>query len=123
MTKIVVGIRGATTVDCNRREAVLEKTEELFVELVKENDLTPGDVAAVFLTTTPDIDAAFPALAVRSLNGWRNSALLGAVEMKSEQGPARCIRVLILANRDNNAPPPVFKYLHDAKNLRNAAYD
>ena len=51
-----------------------------FAELVKANDIDADDVAAAFFTTTPDLNADFPAAAAR-LMGWTHVALLDAVEI------------------------------------------
>lgn len=118
--KTMVGIRGATTTVDNSRSSILERTAELFDAIVKDNQLAPEDVAAVIFTTTPDLNQEFPAYAIRRKKNWSNTALLGSVEMAHPEGTPFCIRMLILANRAVDGPPPVFKYLHNAANLREA---
>ena len=61
----VRGIRGAITAEANTAEAIVEATETLLLELVSLNDLDIDEVAFAYLTTTTDLDAEFPALAVR----------------------------------------------------------
>ncbi|CAI8032939.1 Chorismate mutase AroH [Geodia barretti] len=61
----VRGLRGATTVDSNTRDAILEATRELLQELVEANDVSADDIAAVTFSTTRDLDAEFPAVAAR----------------------------------------------------------
>ena len=69
------GIRGATTVESNTREAILEATDELLRQMIEVNDIRVEDVAYAMFTTTSDLDAEFPAVAARHL-GWTEAALL-----------------------------------------------
>ena len=57
------GLRGATTASANEREAVLKATREMLVALSKANAIKPADIAAVIFSSTPDLNAAFPAAA------------------------------------------------------------
>ena len=75
------GMRGATTVDANERREIRERTLELLEVLVADNGLQPEDVASAIFTVTDDLDAEFPALAVRSLTGWEEVPLLCAREI------------------------------------------
>ncbi|HEY9723623.1 MAG TPA: chorismate mutase [Oscillatoriaceae cyanobacterium] len=93
------GIRGATTAADNTPDAIVEATRALLEALIAANGVQPDDVASAFFTTTPDLDAAFPARAARQL-GWLDVALLGAQEMAVPDQPPRCIRVLIHWNTD-----------------------
>ena len=69
----VRGIRGATTANSNEKDEVFNATSEMLAELVKANDIDADDVAAAFFTTTPDLNADFPAAAARLMGGrmWR----------------------------------------------------
>jgi len=113
----VRGIRGATTAESNTREDVLAATTELMERLIEANSIDADDVAAAFFTTTPDLNAEFPAAAAR-LMGWTYVALMGASEIDVPDAPPLCIRVLILINTDT--PPQQLKniYLRGATNLR-----
>ena len=113
----VRGIRGATTAESNTREDVLAAATELMERLVEANSIDADDVAAAFFTTTPDLNAEFPAAAAR-LMGWTYVALMGASEINVPDAPPLCIRVLILINTDK--PPQQLKniYLRGATNLR-----
>ena len=58
----VRGIRGATSVAVDTREAVLEATRELLLEILRVNQIEQFDeIASILLTTTPDLTATFPA--------------------------------------------------------------
>ena len=61
------GIRGATTVEENTREAILEGTREMLLKMIAANDLKVEEVGSAIFTTTPDLNAEFPALAARQL--------------------------------------------------------
>ena len=114
----VRGIRGATTAESNRKEAIVEATTELLKELVGRNDIDPNDVAAVTFTATTDLDAEFPAVAARVGLGWTNVALMCAQEMQVPDGQPRTIRVMILLNTDKAAGELENVYLRDAVDLR-----
>lgn len=111
------GVRGATTVSRNDKNEILEATRELLTRLVRVNDMDIEDVASIYLTTTDDLDATYPAFAARQL-GWFNTALLCGHEMTVPDGLPLCIRVLIHWNT-TKAPQEIGHiYLRDAKSLR-----
>lgn len=93
------GVRGATTVEADTAEAILDATRELLEEIILVNRIAEDDVASVFFTTTPDLTAEFPAKAARAL-GWRRTALMGSQEMDVPHSIVRCIRVLIHWNTE-----------------------
>lgn len=111
------GVRGATTCETNTREAILEATRELLELLIASNGLHPDDIASAIFTTTPDLDAEFPAVAARAL-GWLDTALLCGHEMSVPGSLARCVRVLVHWNTARRADEVVHVYIHGAKHLR-----
>ncbi len=113
----VRGIRGATTAAGNSAQEILDATAELLQALVQANDLQIEEVASAFFTTSPDLTAEYPAAAARRL-GWRDTALLGGVEMAKPGGPARCIRVLLHVNTALPQAAMRHVYLRGAKVLR-----
>ncbi len=113
----VRGIRGATTAAANTREAVLAATGELMERLIEANSIDADDVAAAFFTTTPDLNAEFPAAAAR-LMGWTHVALMGASEIDVPDAPRLCVRVLVLVNTERSAEELVNVYLRGAADLR-----
>lgn len=117
----VRGIRGAITASANTAAGINEATEELLRELVRLNDLNPSDVACAFFTTTPDLDAEFPAHAARRL-GWTQVALLCGPEINVGRHNPRaipmCIRVLILYNTPRPQEAMRFAYLRGAEAIR-----
>jgi len=111
------GIRGATTVSENDREEILAATRQLLALLIRRNDIDPEDVASAIFTTTPDIDAEFPALAARQLH-WIDVPLLCGHEIAVPGGLPLCIRVLIHWNTDKKQDAIEHVYVRDAKRLR-----
>lgn len=92
------GIRGATTVEANTRRAILDATEELLGELIARNRIESDDVASVWFTTTPDLDAEFPAVVARRSFAWTHAALMCGHEMAVPGSLPACLRILIHAN-------------------------
>lgn len=111
------GIRGATTVPENNREAILEGTRELLRRMIESNKIEVSEVACAFFTTTPDLTAEFPALAARDL-GWTRAALLCGHEMSVPGSLERCIRILILYNTEKSADEIAHIYINGAESLR-----
>jgi len=93
------GVRGATTAIANEQELIRSATKNLLVALTKANALSPNDIAAVIFSSTPDLNAAFPAAAAREI-GWNDVPLFGTQEVDCLSGIPLCIRVLILLNTD-----------------------
>ena len=114
------GIRGATTVDKNTKEVILNAGKELLQKMVEANGIVPDNVACAIFTTTPDLDAEFPAGAARQL-GWSNSALLCAQEMNVPGSLKKCLRILILYNTEKRADEIVHIYIKGATTLKGAA--
>ena len=117
MMAVCRGIRGATTAEDNSKEAIFAATKELFGNITEANNIQESQVAAAFFTTTADLNAAFPATAVREM-GWKRTALLCGHEMDVPEGLPRCIRVLILVNTDKEPEELVNVYLREATRLR-----
>lgn len=111
------GVRGATTVGHNEREEILAATRQLLALMIRQNGIDSRDVASAFFTTTPDIDAEFPALAARQM-GWLDVPLLCGHEMTVPGGLTLCIRILIHWNSDKPQSEVRHLYLRDAERLR-----
>ena len=114
----VRGLRGATTVEQNVAADILAATRELLQELLSANGISTYEeiVSAVF-TTTPDVNAVFPAEAARSL-GMSQVPLLCASEIAVPNSMPRCIRILLHVNTDQPQSAMKHVYLREAKRLR-----
>ena len=111
------GVRGATTVEEDTREAILDATRELLSQMVVANGICPEDVASAIFSTTPDLNSEYPALAARQL-GWHEVALLCAHEINVPHGLKYCIRILLHWNTDKLASEVQHIYIKGAVNLR-----
>ena len=100
----------------------MEATEELLRELAGLNDLDPTEIAAALFTTTPDLNAEFPAHAVRRL-GWLDVPMLCGHDMEVQQpnprGVAKCIRILLLYNTPRPQAAMRFAYMRGAEAIKN----
>jgi chorismate mutase len=110
-------VRGAISVEDNTAEAILDATRELLLALVDANGIEPEDVASIHFTTTLDLNAEYPAVAVRQL-GWNETAILCGHEMDVPHGLPKCLRVLILWNTACAVRDIQHVYLRDAVSLR-----
>ena len=111
------GVRGATTVSENSREAILRETRRLLALMIRLNGIEPEDVASAIFTTTTDLNAEYPALAARQL-GWMDAALLCGHEMNVPHGLPRCVRILVHWNTHKAAAEIQHVYLGEARALR-----
>jgi chorismate mutase len=111
------GIRGATTVESNDAQQILEATDELLRNLIAANDLTPDDVVSGLFTMTADLNAAFPARAAE-VYGWNIVALLHSTEVPVPGSLPRCIRLLVTAYTRRTREEIRHVYLRGATVLR-----
>ena len=118
----VRGIRGATTAEANDKQSIIVAAQELFTSLVDQNEIVESQVAAVFFTTTSDLNAEFPAQVVRLL-GWTNSAMMCGHEMLVPDGLPMCIRILALVNTEKGQDEVRHVYLNGAVGLRSRGLD
>jgi chorismate mutase len=109
-------LRGATTVQSNTEDAILDGTEELVREVMARNKLDPDHMVSCIFTCTTDLDAQFPAVAARRL-GLSGVPLLCAREIDVPGALPRVIRLLLhyYGGEDVEAR---HVYLHEAKALR-----
>ena len=112
------GIRGAITVSANNKKNILAAAKELLAEMMKANKIEINDIAAIIFTTTPDLNAEFPAVATRELGWPSNLALLCGHEMSVPNGLPHCLRVLMLVNTEKGAEEIRHVYLGEAKKLK-----
>jgi len=117
MTTVCRGVRGATTVEIDEREAVLRATRELLALLIHVNEIHKEDVASAIFTTTPDLNSAFPATAARQL-GWLDVPLMCSHEIDVPGSVPLCIRVLLHWNTDKPQGTIQHVYLKEAQRLR-----
>jgi chorismate mutase len=115
---MVRGVRGATTVASDEAGEIADRTSELVRILVESNGIRPEDVSSAIFTATPDLSAAFPAVAARTVPGWETVPLICAREIPVPGALARCIRVLIHWNTDRASSEVRHAFLRGARGLR-----
>jgi chorismate mutase len=113
----VRAIRGATQLEANTASAMESATKELLLEILAANGLTPDDLISVFLTVTPDLNAAFPAAYAREV-GFQSVPLLCAVEIDVPGSLERTIRVMAHVETTLSKSEISHIYLGAAKSLR-----
>jgi len=109
-------VRGATTVNHNDADEILERTEELVRELIVRNELEISQFVSCIFTTTTDLDAEFPAVAARRI-GFDRVPLLCTREIDVPGALDHVIRMLA----HYYAPQGHLVkhvYLHEARRLR-----
>lgn len=112
------GIRGATTVLHNEEQEILDATSELLGEIIAHNGIQPEDICSVWITMTPDLDATFPARAIRQLNGWDMVPLMCAIEIPVQGSLPQCIRFMVQVNTEKSQREMKHVYLNGAQALR-----
>lgn len=111
------GIRGATTVEANDAQQILEATDELLRRLHEANGLEPDDIVSALFTMTSDLNAAFPARAAE-VYGWNIVAILHSTEIPVPGSLPRCIRLLVHAYTSRTRQEIRHVYLRGATVLR-----
>ncbi|RLT28183.1 MAG: chorismate mutase [Chloroflexi bacterium] len=114
---LVRGIRGATTVEANAREDILDATRELLTAILEANRVEHDLVASIVFSTSPDLNAEFPAVAAREL-GWTDVALSCFHEMGVPGSLPKCLRILMTVNTDLALGEVKHIYLRGARALR-----
>ena len=112
------GIRGATSVTENDEQEILQETMTLLREIVIRNEIEPEDICSVWITMTHDLDATFPARAIRQLEGWDLVPLMCSVEIPVQGSLPKCIRFMIQVNTEKSQREMKHVYLNDARKLR-----
>ena len=116
------GIRGATVAAANTKEEILSATQDLLRKMLSANYVDKQSVACMFFTTTPDLNAEFPALGARQM-GWADTALMCNQEIAVPGSLEKCIRILVLFNTEKRAEDIRHVYINGAEVLRNAPQD
>lgn len=110
-------IRGAITVSQNSEKEILDAASILFKTIVDMNDLKEEEIVSVIFSVTKDLNASYPARAVREL-GYRYTPLFDVQEMDVVGSLPKTIRVMIFIDRDTPLDQVNHVYLRDAVKLR-----
>jgi len=113
----VRAVRGATQLEVDEREHLLERTTELVTEVMKANGLSTEDFISIIFTSTSDLVSEFPAYAARQL-GFDEVPLMCARELEIERSMPRVIRLMAHVETEMPRTEVTHVYLHGAANLR-----
>ncbi|MEK4461615.1 chorismate mutase [Paenibacillus sp. FSL H8-0315] len=112
------GIRGATTVINNEETEILRETVVLLREIVERNNVIAEDISNLWITMTNDLDATFPARAIREIEGWEMVPLMCSTEIPVKGSLPMCIRLMVQFNTDKSQREIRHVYLNEAQKLR-----
>jgi chorismate mutase len=115
---MIRGVRGAITVSRNQEKEIISSTYELLMKMIDENKIDPDSVASIFISATEDITAAFPAKALRKINGWTYVPVMCMREIPVPGALKLCIRVMMHVNSETRQEELIHVYLKEAKILR-----
>ena len=113
----VRAVRGATQVDDDDREQVLQATTELLQAVMQRNELVSDDLISVVFTATPDLVSEFPAYAARQM-GITDVPLLCAAEIAVPGAMPRVLRLLAHVDTERSRADVRHVYLRGAAGLR-----
>lgn len=115
---MVRGIRGAITVSENNGVLMVQATERLLAEMIEKNNIQPESVCSAFLSATNDLDAMFPAKALREQKGWEYVPVMCMQELAIKGGLEKCIRIMMHVNTETAQKDIQHVYLEGAAVLR-----
>jgi chorismate mutase len=113
----VRAIRGATQLEEDSREHMLERVAEMVTDVLSANDLVVDDFISIVFTATDDLHSEFPAYAARRL-GFDDVPLICARELEVEGSMPRVVRMLAHVETHLSRAEVTHVYLHGAARLR-----
>ncbi len=97
---MIRGIRGATTVTNNNAEEMIQQTKIMVEQMAEQNNVAPDSIASVMISVTPDLNATFPAKALRLIEGWKYVPVMCMPEINVSGSLPLCIRVMMTVNTE-----------------------
>ena len=113
----VRAVRGATQLEEDTREHMLDRVAELVTDVMSANGLEVDDFISIIFTATSDLVSEFPAYAARQL-GFSDVPLVCARELEIEGSMPRVVRLMAHVDTDLPRSEVTHVYLHGAANLR-----
>ncbi len=113
----VRAVRGATQLETDTREHMLERVAEMVTDAMRSNGLEVDDFISVIFTATSDLVSEFPAYAARRL-GFGDVPLLCAKELEIEGSMPRVVRMMAHVETELPRADITHCYLHGAAALR-----
>ena len=117
MSERIRALRGATTLDADTKEQVIERTATLLQTMLERNGVAKSDLISIVFTATGDVRSEFPAAAARSI-GISDVPLLCARELDVDDAIGLCVRVLMHLYTESDAASLRHVYLEGAVPLR-----
>jgi len=113
----VRAVRGATQLEHDSRDHMLERVAEMVTDVMSANDLSVDDFISIVFTATSDLTSEFPAYAARLL-GFDDVPLICARELEIEGSMPRVVRMLAHVETELPRSDITHVYLHGAAALR-----
>ena len=113
----VRAVRGATQLEQDTREHMLDRVAELVTDVMEANGLVVDDFISIIFTATSDLVSEFPAYAARQL-GFSDVPLVCARELEIEGSMPRVVRLMAHIETDLPRADITHVYLHGAAALR-----
>ncbi len=113
----VRAVRGATQLESDSRDHMLERVAQMVGDVMDANDLTVDDFISIIFTATSDLTSEFPAYAARQL-GFDDVPLICARELEIEGSMPRVVRMMAHVETHLSRSEVTHVYLHGAAGLR-----
>jgi chorismate mutase len=113
----VRAVRGATQLETDDRDHMLERVAEMVTDVMTSNGLTVDDFISIIFTSTSDLVSEFPAYAARIL-GFSDVPLICAKELDIAGAMPRVVRMMAHIETDLVRAEVTHVYLHGAAHLR-----
>ena len=113
----VRAVRGATQLEEDSREHMLDRVAEMVLDVMESNGLAVDDFISVIFTATSDLVSEFPAYAARRL-GFGDVPLICARELEIAGSMPRVVRMMAHVETDLTKGEVTHVYLHGAAHLR-----
>jgi chorismate mutase len=113
----VRAVRGATQLEEDTREHMLDRVAEMVRDVMSANGLDVDDFISIIFTSTGDLTSEFPAYAARQL-GFSDVPLVCARELEIEGSMPRVVRMMAHVETELPRSEITHVYLHGAAHLR-----
>lgn len=115
---MIRGVRGATTVQVDTDIEIMKAVERLLREMIELNSIEAEKVASIFISMTEDLRSAFPAKALRKIDGWTYVPVVCMQEIPIVNSLPLCIRIMLHLNTDKEQTQIQHVYQEGATVLR-----
>ncbi|HLQ73714.1 MAG TPA: chorismate mutase [Bacillota bacterium] len=112
------GIRGATTVEHDNEDDILNETKKLIIEMIDKNNVQAENVSHAFISVTTDLTATFPAKSLRGLDGWAHVPVMCMQEIDVPNSLEKCIRIMMVVNTEEKQSEVNHVFQNEAVKLR-----